>query len=72
VHFGGHTEQHTDSEGRLRVKWIAERRVIGVAYDTPVMGYGVKNTNLLRLWRSEAAESFNFQAFNTGDYTSGK
>jgi starch phosphorylase len=32
------------------------------------MGYGVKNTNLLRLWRSEAAESFNFQAFNTGDY----
>lgn len=68
VHFGGHTEQHKDSAGRLRVKWIPERRVIGVAYDTPVMGYGVKNTNLLRLWRSEAAESFNFQAFNTGDY----
>lgn len=68
VHFGGHTEQHQDSAGRLRVKWVPERRVIGVAYDTPVMGYGVKNTNLLRLWRSEAAESFNFQAFNTGDY----
>ncbi len=68
VHFGGHTEQHTDSEGRLRVRWMPERRVIGVAYDTPVMGYGVKNTNLLRLWSSEAAESFNFQAFNTGDY----
>lgn len=68
VHFGGHTEQHQDSAGRLRVKWIPERRVIGVAYDTPVMGYGVRNTNLLRLWRSEAAESFNFQAFNTGDY----
>ncbi|MBU0653561.1 MAG: glycogen/starch/alpha-glucan phosphorylase [Gammaproteobacteria bacterium] len=68
VHFGGHTEQHTDSTGKLRVKWVPERRVIGVAYDTPVMGYGVKNTNLLRLWRSEATESFNFQAFNIGDY----
>ncbi|WP_375339121.1 glycogen/starch/alpha-glucan phosphorylase [Candidatus Thiothrix phosphatis] len=68
VHFGGRTEQHQDSAGRLRVKWVPERRVIGVAYDTPVMGYGVTNTNLLRLWRSEAAESFDFQAFNTGDY----
>lgn len=68
VHFGGHTEQSMESGGRLRVKWVPERRVIGVAYDTPVLGYGVRNTNLLRLWRSEAAESFDFQAFNTGDY----
>nr|WP_245536682.1 glycogen/starch/alpha-glucan phosphorylase [Thiothrix nivea] len=68
VHFGGHTEQFKDIDGILRVKWIPEWRVIGVAHDTPVMGYGVKNTNLLRLWSSEAAESFNFQAFNTGDY----
>lgn len=68
VHFGGHTEQSLESGGRLRVKWIPERRVIGVAHDTPVLGYGVRNTNLLRLWGSEAAESFDFQAFNTGDY----
>ena len=39
-----------------------------MAYDTPVPGYGVETVNLLRLWKSEAVESFDFEAFNTGDY----
>jgi len=39
-----------------------------MAYDTPVLGYGGNTVNLLRLWKAEAAESFDFQAFNTGDY----
>jgi starch phosphorylase len=68
VRFGGHTEQYTDDQGRLRVKWIPELLVNGVAYDTPIQGYGVDNLNLLRLWSSEACSSFDFQAFNTGDY----
>ena len=68
VGFGGHTEQYADDEGRLRVKWIPELLVNGVAYDTPIQGYGVNNLNLLRLWHSEACSSFDFQAFNIGDY----
>ncbi|MBN8246357.1 MAG: glycogen/starch/alpha-glucan phosphorylase, partial [Verrucomicrobia bacterium] len=40
----------------------------GTAYDTPVVGYRVHTVNLLRLWKAEAAESFDFQAFNSGDY----
>ena len=68
VKFGGHTEQYTDEQGRLHVKWVPELVVNGVAYDTPIPGYGVVNTNLLRLWKSEACESFDFNAFNTGDY----
>jgi xylulose-5-phosphate/fructose-6-phosphate phosphoketolase len=39
-----------------------------VAYDTPVPGYRVPTTNLLRLWKAEATESFDFDAFNVGDY----
>ena len=31
-------------------------------------GYRVPTTNLLRLWKAEAAESFDFDAFNVGDY----
>src|SRR5262249_21189319 len=31
-------------------------------------GYRVPTTNLLRLWKAEATESFNFEAFNVGDY----
>ena len=43
--------------------------VRGVAHDTPVPGYGKStNTNLLRLWKDEATESFDFEAFNVGDY----
>ena len=43
-------------------------RVKGMAYDTPVLGYRVNTCNTLRLWRSEAVESFDFQDFNVGDY----
>ncbi len=68
VNFGGHTEQSHDQEGRLRVRWVSERAVKGVAYDTPILGYRVPTCNTLRLWSAEACESFDFRAFNTGDY----
>lgn len=68
IGFGGHTEQHTDPSGVTRTRWIPELVVNGVAFDTPIPGYGVNNVNLLRLWKSEAPESFDFQAFNTGNY----
>ncbi len=68
VKFGGHTEQFQDEHGRLRVRWVADMEIDGLAYDTPILGYGVGNVNLLRLWRSQAPESFDFQSFNVGDY----
>lgn len=68
VKLGGHTEHVTDEPGRLTVRWVPGYTVYGVAYDTPILGYGVLNVNLLRLWKSEAQDSFDFQAFNTGDY----
>ena len=40
----------------------------GIAHDTPVPGYYMPTANLLRLWRAEAAESFDLGAFNHGDY----
>lgn len=68
VFFGGHTETNYDSKGKLQVKWIPNRVVKGIAYDTPVVGYNVGTADLLRLWRAEATESFDFDAFNVGDY----
>ncbi len=68
VQFGGRTEQYYDKEGHYRVRWIPDRVVKGMAYDTPIPGYRVEIVNILRLWKSEACESFDFQAFNTGDY----
>jgi starch phosphorylase len=68
VKLGGRTEAFRDAQGRYRVRWIPERVVRGVAYDTLVPGYQAATTNLLRLWKAEAAESFDFDAFNVGDY----
>lgn len=68
VGFGGRTESYQDDQGRFRVRWIPHRTVKGVAYDTPILGYRVNTCNLLRLWKAEAVESFEFEAFNVGDY----
>ncbi|HEY7745034.1 MAG TPA: glycogen/starch/alpha-glucan phosphorylase, partial [Desulfuromonadales bacterium] len=68
VGYGGRTESWQDEQGRYRVRWIPHRMVKGIAYDTPVAGYRSGVTDMLRLWRSEAVESFDFQAFNVGDY----
>ena len=68
VNLGGHTEAGTDEQGRYRVHWIPEIEVKGVAYDTPIVGYRVGTCDILRLWKAEAVESFDFAAFNLGDY----
>ena len=68
VGFGGHTEAWKDSHGNLRTRWIPASHVKGIPYDTPILGYGSGAANDLRLWRSEASESFYFDKFNSGDY----
>jgi glycogen phosphorylase len=68
VKWGGYTETFHDAQGAYRVRWVPNHVVKGTPYDTPVQGYGVNTCNTLRLWSAEAVESFDFQAFNTGDY----
>jgi starch phosphorylase len=68
VKFGGRSETYTDEHGRSRVRWIPETEVKGIAYDTPITGYRVGTCDILRLWKAEAVESFDFAAFNHGDY----
>jgi len=68
VKYGGYTEYYHDDRGQQRTRWIPDRRVQGIAYDTPVPGYNTNTVNPLRLWKAEASDDFNFQAFNAGDY----
>ncbi|MCQ2466354.1 MAG: glycogen/starch/alpha-glucan phosphorylase [Clostridia bacterium] len=39
--------------------------VWAVPCDLPITGYGTKNINLLRLWKAEPAEEFDFNLFNS-------
>jgi len=50
------------------VRWVPRQIVKGIPYDTPILGYKVNTCNTLRLWAAEAPESFDFEAFNAGDY----
>jgi starch phosphorylase len=68
VGLGGRTESFVDEQGRRHFRWVPDRVVKGIAYDTPILGYRAATANFLRLWKAEAAESFDFQAFNVGDY----
>jgi starch phosphorylase len=68
VKFGGHTEPYINNQGQYRVRWVPDQIVKGIPYDTPITGYKVNTVNTLRLWKSEAPESFDFQVFNVGDY----
>ena len=42
--------------------------LLGVAYDRPVVGYGARCVNTLRLWAAVAPEHFDFAEFSHGDF----
>ena len=42
--------------------------MIGIPFDRPVVGYGGKTINTLRLWAAAAPNYFDFQEFGTGDF----
>jgi starch phosphorylase len=44
--------------------------LIGMPFDRPVVGYGGKTINTLRLWSAAAPESLDFQAFSHGEFVS--
>ena len=55
-------------DGVLRAIVGKPSRLYGIPYDRPVVGYGGKNINTLRLWAAAAADYFDFQEFSSGDF----
>lgn len=68
VNFGGEVRVIRENE-RDSYKWVNTKVVNGMAYDMPIIGYGGKTVNTLRLWSAKAADDFSFKEFNEGDYT---
>jgi glycogen phosphorylase len=67
VNFGGRIETSTIRRRNV-FRWVDTQSVIGIPYDMPIVGYGGNTVNTLRLWSAKAAEEFDFQDFNSGDY----
>jgi len=68
VKLGGRVEEYTDKDGVHQERWVPHQVIRGVPYDTPILGYQTNTANTLRLWSAEATDSFDFTAFNSGDY----
>lgn len=47
---------------------FADQAVMAVPYDTPIIGYGKKAVNTLRLWQAEPISEFSFEDFDRQDY----
>ncbi|QNO15470.1 glycogen/starch/alpha-glucan phosphorylase [Alkalicella caledoniensis] len=47
---------------------FADGDVLAVPYDTPIIGFGQKTINTLRLWQAEALNKFDFEEFNHQNY----
>ena len=45
-------------------------KIIGVPYDRPVVGFGGKTINTLRLWAATTSDSFDFRVFSHGEFVS--
>src|SRR5436305_7659907 len=54
--------------GSLRAVPGRRSSLMGIPFDRPVVGYGGKNINTLRLWAAAAPDYFDFQEFSSGDF----
>jgi len=49
-------------------KWVDAKIIIGVPHDMPIVGYGGKTVNVLRLFSARSSDEFDIGIFNAGDY----
>jgi len=68
VRFYGTTEMRHDDRGRLVVSWVGGQLVLGLPYDSFIVGHEADTVNTLRLWSARASRDFDLRLFNEGDY----
>ena len=64
----GRIEHATDRHGHYNPMWMDWKVLIGVPHDIPIVGYGRRTVNFLRLYSARASHEFDMQIFNDGDY----
>ncbi|MDW8105645.1 MAG: glycogen/starch/alpha-glucan family phosphorylase, partial [Armatimonadota bacterium] len=66
----GRVEHSIDRYGRYQPLWTDWKLIVGVPYDMPIVGYGGRTVNVLRLFAARSYHEFDMQIFNSGDYIS--
>ncbi len=64
----GHIEHGRDQAGGYNPMWLGWKVLVGVPYDLPIVGYGGKTVNYLRLYSARSANELDMEFFNSGDY----
>jgi starch phosphorylase len=64
----GRIEHGVDRRGQYNPMWLDWRFLIGVPHDYPVVGYGGRTVNLLRLFSARSSHDLDMRIFNAGDY----
>ena len=64
----GRIVEGIDRRGEYNPMWLEWRCLVGVPHDMPVIGWGGRTVNTLRLYSAEASDEFDMQIFNEGDY----
>ncbi len=69
VRFGGEVKRHEEN-GRFWFTWEGGELIRAVPYDVPIVGYGGKTVNNLRLWSAKPyKDNFDIDAFDRGEYS---
>jgi starch phosphorylase len=62
------TISHTNEDGVYAPRWVDFKTIIGVPHDMPIVGYGGRTVNVLRLFSARSSDQFDISIFNAGDY----
>ena len=68
VSFGGHVTAETRKDGTVQHTWHPNEVLLGMAYDTPMVGWRGNRVNTLRLWSARSLDPIHLDSFNMGNY----
>lgn len=60
--------QYEERNGVQEPHWVDTEQIVGVPYDMPMVGYGGKTVNYLRLYAAKSTNTLNLEVFNRGGY----
>lgn len=64
----GYIAETVNEAGDYVPSWLDWQLIVGMPKDMPVVGYGGKTVNFLRLYSARASNDFDMRIFNQGDY----